>query len=353
MEIRMATEGDYHNMVTLRLSPNKPSYLIHDDERIWAESKRHEPTRGAWITNQMEDWKRYMQGENSGIFVAYEGDALQGFAAYYHGYGRRFTTGVVDLFVAHTVPLAKVARELLIAVKRQAVIDGQNSLRISIDYKDQEMKELLLSLGAEQEGILGCCYTYYEEYVWKHLKEEREMAFSPAMRQARLENEWLNIVEPMNRPGFVEITHSTDYSKFYVTVHAPSYVVSKGGAEPTLKYTHKFTVYVGSNYPADKPRVVFDNKDERIAHINVWDTGTFCIGEWAPKMCNIGTTISKCIHAIGFDPTNWRKDSMACSANLAFLEKKEREGAFPTFDMKKVPIPGQKAPVKQSRFRRI
>ena len=179
------------------------------------------------------------------------------------------------------------------------------------------------------------------------------MALSPAMRRARLENEWINIVQPMNRPGFLEITHSADFTKFYVTVHAPSYVVGKNGGEPVLKHTHKFTMYVGSDYPMNKPRVVFDNKDERIAHINVWDTGTFCLSEWSPKICNLGTTIWKCVHAIAFDPANWRKDSMACSANLAYVEKWEKAGALPTFDVRKIPLPGQRAEAKKSRFRPI
>ena len=165
---------------------------------------------------------------------------------------------------------------------------------------------------------------------------------SPAALQTRLRNEWVNLVEPMNRKGFIEITHSEHFDQFHVKVMAPSWIVGKKEGEEELAYVHEFTVYPGSDYPYKKPRVVFDQPSKRIKHINVWETGTICISDWSPKMCNIATTISKCIHAIAFDPGNWRKDSMACSDNLPFVEKLEAEHKVPTFDVAKIPLPGQK-----------
>jgi ubiquitin-protein ligase len=168
-------------------------------------------------------------------------------------------------------------------------------------------------------------------------------SMSPAALRTRMENEWKNIIEPMNRPGFLTITHSPSYDRFHVKVQAPSYVVpGEAGGEPVMKYEHKFTVFVTPGYPNDPPRVSFDDPSQRIAHINVWESGRICISDWSWNMCNIGTTIFKCVHAIAFDPGNWRKDSMACSANLDFVERMERRKKLPTFDLRKIPLPGQK-----------
>lgn len=176
------------------------------------------------------------------------------------------------------------------------------------------------------------------------------MILSPQILRKRLENEWKNKIEPMNRPGFLEITHAEDYEAFHVKVLAPSYVVpTVSTKEPELRMEHRFTVFVPTDYPHHPPKVFFDDPTKRIAHINVWDSGRICLSEWSENMCDIASTISKCIHAIAFDPGNWKKDSMACSKYLPFIQKLEEEGKCPVFELEKIPIPGRRISVSTKK----
>ncbi len=383
--MRQAKEDDFENMIALWLSQYpKEDPRVGEEQMLVREERtrqKHRPTE-AQIESTKVRWQGMITDWRKQLWVFYEEEELQGFGGYEDEdelqaqitdfvvrfpavgkfAGARKTSpeqpeggaaGKKKLTI-NTEPEFDMEEWLLTAVVGDAFNKGYCEVSWYLSSSEEWKIDLAKTYGAEQKAFYGCNYTWYAEYVWKaKKKEDNDMALSPAARRARLQNEWKTMIEPMNRPGFLEITQTHDYSQIHVTVYAPSYVVGRGGGEPTLKHMHKFTVYVGSNYPMDKPRASFDDKNERIAHINVWETGNICIGEWSPQMCNVGTIINKVVHAIGFDPTNWRKDSMACSANLPFLERKEREGVFPLFDLKKIPNPGQKAEAPKKRSFRL
>lgn len=150
---------------------------------------------------------------------------------------------------------------------------------------------------------------------------------------ARLQEEKTMIMK-LNDDKVLKISSNNRMnSEYTVTVNGPCYLYSTDYAEPKLSLgPHNLKLVVPRGYPFDKPRIYFVDENKRLAHVNVFKSGTVCTGvEWHPQSHNLVHVIKKTMQAMTFDPMAIRFDSMADKSYRDWMKKMLLNRKFPTF----------------------
>lgn len=150
---------------------------------------------------------------------------------------------------------------------------------------------------------------------------------------ARLQEE-KNMLMKLNDGRVLNITSmNRSNTEYKIIVNGPCYVFTENYGEPKLSSgPHELRMTIPREYPYIKPRVFFPNPQKRIAHVNVWSTGTVCTGDhWQEECHNLVFLIEKLMLAMTFDPIAIGFESMADSKYCEWMRKMSIKQRFPTF----------------------
>lgn len=147
------------------------------------------------------------------------------------------------------------------------------------------------------------------------LQEEKEELL-------KLNDDVLNIT-PLNRLN-------TEYK---ITVNAPCYLYTENYGEPVLSNgPHELKMTVSREYPFNKARIYFTDVNKRLAHVDVFPTGTVSIGDvWDPHCHNLVYLVKKMMLLLSFDPCFINFYSMSDKNYRDWMKKMVLNRKFPTF----------------------
>ena len=89
---------------------------------------------------------------------------------------------------------------------------------------------------------------------------------------------------------------------------------------------------ISREYPFNKPRIYFTDANKRLAHVNVFNTGTIDSGCcWHPESHNLVYLIKRLMLLMTFDPMAICFDSMSDKNYRDWMKKMVLNRKFPTF----------------------
>ena len=159
-------------------------------------------------------------------------------------------------------------------------------------------------------------------------KQLTDNAFTARMQE---EN---NMLMKLNDDKVLNISSmNKSNTEYRIIINAPCYLFTENYGEPRLSNgPHEVRMSIPREYPYVKPRVYFPDAQKRIAHINVWPTGTVCTGDhWQEQCHNLVFLVEKLMLAMTFNPIAIGFKSMADNKYYEWMRTMSIKQKFPTF----------------------
>lgn len=157
LEIKLGRTKDLENCIRL--------YVEDYNSRINRNYEYGYEEQSITYEQGVQRWNSYFN--NNPFLVAYDNEQFLGFCTLADGPQQLYLEYICT---ASSMPRERIYAEFIFAAGRYALASGYSTMSTSINGKDEWFRDLVISLGARSDHVLGMMYTYYEKFVWDSLE---------------------------------------------------------------------------------------------------------------------------------------------------------------------------------------